>query len=123
DLKDRSMLGNTLVVALGEFGRTPQLNPRGGRDHWPGVWSVLFAGGRGRGGQGGRPSHRTGPGAEEPPASPRAAGRHGLQGAGHRPQLAPAGARGPAHAPDRGRARQRAVPGVTPLAAFTRENP
>jgi len=39
------------VVALGEFGRTPHLNPRGGRDHWPGVWSILFAGAGARGGQ------------------------------------------------------------------------
>ena len=51
DLKQRGLLDNTLVVAMGEFGRTPQLNPRGGRDHWPGVWSVLFAGARVRGGQ------------------------------------------------------------------------
>src|SRR5262245_17721883 len=51
DLKQRGMLDNTLVLAMGEFGRTPQLNPRGGRDHWPGVWSVLFAGAGVRGGQ------------------------------------------------------------------------
>lgn len=51
DLKQRGMLDNTLVVAMGEFGRTPQLNPRGGRDHWPGVWSVLFAGANVKGGQ------------------------------------------------------------------------
>jgi uncharacterized protein (DUF1501 family) len=51
DLRERGMLGSTLVVAMGEFGRTPQLNPRGGRDHWPGVWSVLFAGAGVRGGQ------------------------------------------------------------------------
>ena len=51
DLAQRGMLEKTLVVALGEFGRTPQLNPRGGRDHWPGVWTVLFAGGCIRGGQ------------------------------------------------------------------------
>ncbi len=51
DLKQRGMLENTLVVAMGEFGRTPQLNPRGGRDHWPGVWSVLFAGAGVKGGQ------------------------------------------------------------------------
>jgi uncharacterized protein (DUF1501 family) len=44
DLQSRGMLDNTLVVAMGEFGRTPRLNPRGGRDHWPGCWSVLFAG-------------------------------------------------------------------------------
>ena len=36
---------------MGEFGRTPLLNPRGGRDHWPGCWSVQFAGAGVRGGQ------------------------------------------------------------------------
>ena len=51
DLKQRGMLENTLVIATGEFGRTPKINPAGGRDHWPQVWSVLFAGG---GIQGGR---------------------------------------------------------------------
>src|SRR5207249_3963549 len=51
DLAQRGMLEKTLVLAMGEFGRTPQLNPRGGRDHWPGVWTVLFAGGDVRGGQ------------------------------------------------------------------------
>ncbi|HXG13314.1 MAG TPA: DUF1501 domain-containing protein [Gemmataceae bacterium] len=51
DLEQRGLLANTLVVALGEFGRTPQLNPRGGRDHWPGCWSILFAGAGVRGGQ------------------------------------------------------------------------
>ena len=51
DLKQRGMLENTLVLAMGEFGRTPQLNPRGGRDHYPNVWSILFAGGRVKGGQ------------------------------------------------------------------------
>jgi uncharacterized protein (DUF1501 family) len=51
DLAQRGLLGSTLVLAMGEFGRTPHLNPRGGRDHWPGVWSVLFAGAGVRGGQ------------------------------------------------------------------------
>jgi uncharacterized protein (DUF1501 family) len=51
DLSQRGLLQSTLVVAMGEFGRTPQLNPRGGRDHWPHVWSILFAGGPVRGGQ------------------------------------------------------------------------
>jgi hypothetical protein len=51
DLKQRGMLDNTLVVAMGEFGRTPKVNPAGGRDHWPQVWSILMAGG---GIQGGR---------------------------------------------------------------------
>jgi uncharacterized protein (DUF1501 family) len=51
DLTQRGLLEQTLVVAMGEFGRTPHLNPRGGRDHWPGVWSILFAGSGVRGGQ------------------------------------------------------------------------
>jgi hypothetical protein len=51
DLRQRGLLDSTLVVAMGEFGRTPHLNPRGGRDHWPGCWSVLFAGAGVQGGQ------------------------------------------------------------------------
>jgi uncharacterized protein (DUF1501 family) len=51
DLAQRGLLDTTLVLAMGEFGRTPLLNPRGGRDHWPGCWSVLFAGAGVRGGQ------------------------------------------------------------------------
>lgn len=51
DLHQRGMLANTLVLAAGEFGRTPVINPRGGRDHWTGAWPVLFAGGGIRGGQ------------------------------------------------------------------------
>src|SRR5262249_37542809 len=51
DLRQRGMLDNTLVVAMGEFGRTPQLNRRGGRDHWTRAWSILFAGGGIQGGQ------------------------------------------------------------------------
>ena len=60
DLHERGMLDNTLVVAMGEFGRTPHVNHNGGRDHWPGVWSVLFAGGGVRGGQVIGASDRTG---------------------------------------------------------------
>ena len=51
DLADRGLLDETLVVAMGEFGRTPKLNTRGGRDHWPRVFSVVLAGGGVRGGQ------------------------------------------------------------------------
>jgi uncharacterized protein (DUF1501 family) len=51
DLLADGLLDSTLVVAMGEFGRTPRLNNRGGRDHWPSVWSVLLAGGGVRGGQ------------------------------------------------------------------------
>jgi hypothetical protein len=45
DLYERGLLDSTLVVAVGEFGRTPTLNQRGGRDHWTGVWTGLIAGG------------------------------------------------------------------------------
>jgi Protein of unknown function (DUF1501) len=44
DLEQRGLLDTTLVVALGEFGRTPKINDRGGRDHWSNAMSVLFAG-------------------------------------------------------------------------------
>ncbi len=44
DLDDRGLLERTLVLALGEFGRTPKVNKDGGRDHWPGAMSVLVAG-------------------------------------------------------------------------------
>ncbi|GBD35397.1 hypothetical protein HRbin36_00509 [bacterium HR36] len=50
DLERRGLLASTLVVAMGEFGRTPLLNPRGGRDHHTGAWSVVLAGGGIRGG-------------------------------------------------------------------------
>lgn len=51
DLEQQGMLERTLVVVLGEFGRTPKINPRGGRDHWSNAMSVMFAGGGVRGGQ------------------------------------------------------------------------
>jgi uncharacterized protein (DUF1501 family) len=51
DLSDRGLLGNTMVLAFGEFGRTPKINPAGGRDHHPGCWTALFAGGPFRGGR------------------------------------------------------------------------
>ena len=44
DLDDRGMLDETLVIAMAEFGRTPRINKNGGRDHWPFVYSVAFAG-------------------------------------------------------------------------------
>jgi hypothetical protein len=51
DLTSRGMLDNTLVVAMGEFGRTPKINPAGGRDHWPQCWTMSMAGGGVKGGQ------------------------------------------------------------------------
>jgi hypothetical protein len=51
DLDERGLLETTMVIALGEFGRTPQINKDGGRDHWSNAMSVLFAGGGTPGGQ------------------------------------------------------------------------
>jgi Protein of unknown function (DUF1501) len=51
DLKNRGMLETTMVLAFGEFGRTPKINPAGGRDHHPACWTALFAGGSIKGGQ------------------------------------------------------------------------
>ena len=51
DLDQRGMLENTLVCNLAEFGRTPRVNPAGGRDHWPLCYTVAFAGGGVKGGR------------------------------------------------------------------------
>lgn len=58
DLSERGMLDKTLVCNLAEFGRTPRVNPAGGRDHWPQCFTVYFAGG---GVQGGRAIGRSDP--------------------------------------------------------------
>ena len=50
DLADRGLLDSTMVVWTGEFGRTPNINGAGGRDHWGNVFSVALAGGGIRGG-------------------------------------------------------------------------
>jgi hypothetical protein len=51
ELTERGLLQNTMVVAMGEFGRTPKVNPAGGRDHWPQCWSILMGGGPLKGGR------------------------------------------------------------------------
>lgn len=51
DLKQRGMLDRTLVVWMGEFGRTPRINPRAGRDHYPKAFNAVLAGGGVQGGQ------------------------------------------------------------------------
>ncbi len=51
DLEQRGLLKDTLVVWMGEFGRTPEINPLAGRDHWPNTGVALFAGGGVPGGQ------------------------------------------------------------------------
>lgn len=50
DLEERGLLESTLVLSLGEFGRTPKINASAGRDHWPDCQTVLMAGGGVRGG-------------------------------------------------------------------------
>ena len=47
----RELLDSTLILWLGEFGRTPRINADDGRDHFPGAWSAVLAGGGVRGGQ------------------------------------------------------------------------
>ncbi|HUR52820.1 MAG TPA: DUF1501 domain-containing protein, partial [Gemmataceae bacterium] len=51
DLDERGLLEGTLVVATGEFGRTPHLNCNGGRDHWANAWTAIVAGGGVKGGR------------------------------------------------------------------------
>ena len=51
DLDQRGLLETTVVIAMGEFGRTHDLNPGGGRDHWCHCWSLVLGGGGIRGGQ------------------------------------------------------------------------
>ena len=51
DLRHRGLLDKTLVVWMGEFGRTPRINQNAGRDHWPRSWSVVMGGGGMKGGK------------------------------------------------------------------------
>jgi len=51
DLSERGLLDSTLVVWMGDFGRTPTINKDAGRDHWPQCYTVVLAGGGIRGGQ------------------------------------------------------------------------
>ena len=70
DLQERGLLEQTLVVAMGEFGRTPKLNTAGGRDHWPRVFSVALAGGGIRPGQVIGASDAVGESPREQPVTP-----------------------------------------------------
>jgi hypothetical protein len=51
ELRERDLMKNTVVVWMGEFGRTPRINQNAGRDHWARVWSVVVGGGAIKGGQ------------------------------------------------------------------------
>jgi uncharacterized protein (DUF1501 family) len=70
DLHARGLLQETLVLVMGEFGRTPKLNAAGGRDHWPRAFSVAMAGGGVRGGQAYGESDRTGEVPQTNPVTP-----------------------------------------------------
>ncbi len=70
DLDERGLLDETLVIAMGEFGRTPKLNSGGGRDHWPRVFSMALAGAGIPGGQVVGASDRTGESPAERPITP-----------------------------------------------------
>ncbi len=70
DLFERGLLDTTLVTGLAEFGRTPKVNPAGGRDHWPQCFSVTFAGAGVRGGRAVGASDPIGAVPADRPASP-----------------------------------------------------
>ena len=70
DLTERGLIDETLVVVMGEFGRTPKLNSLGGRDHWPRAFSVALAGGGLTGGRVIGASDRTGEGPADNPVTP-----------------------------------------------------
>lgn len=70
DLVGRGLLDSTLVCCLSEFGRTPKINPAGGRDHWPQCWTVYFAGGGVQGGRAVGRSDEIGAYPAERPVSP-----------------------------------------------------
>ena len=70
DLKDRGLLDDTVVIWTGEFGRTPRINPRGGRDHYPRVFNAAIAGGGLKGGQVIGASTKDGTAIENDPVTP-----------------------------------------------------
>ena len=69
DLEDKGLLDSTLIVWMGEFGRTPALNGSKGRDHYPNAWSVVLAGGGLKGGQAIGKTDKSGEAVEERPIS------------------------------------------------------
>ncbi len=70
DLETRGLLDTTLVLWMSDFGRTPVINAKAGRDHWPACYSVVMAGGGIRGGQLIGESDRTGGHPKEHPVTP-----------------------------------------------------
>jgi hypothetical protein len=70
DLESRGLLNDTVVCVLSEMGRTPQLNPRGGRDHHPAAWTNFLAGGNIKGGQAIGSTDKTGARPQNNPIEP-----------------------------------------------------
>jgi uncharacterized protein (DUF1501 family) len=71
DLSDRGLLDETLVIAMGEFGRSPKINAAGGRDHWGACFSIALAGAGIPGGQVVGASDRLGGYPDSRPVRPR----------------------------------------------------
>jgi Protein of unknown function (DUF1501) len=70
DLAERGLLDETVVAVLSEFGRTPQVNGRGGRDHYPAAWTNFLCGGNIRGGQVVGATDKTGARPKDSPVEP-----------------------------------------------------
>src|SRR5205807_7649757 len=87
DLADRGLLDETLIVWMGEFGRSPKINAGGGRDHWGHVFSVALAGGGVRGGQVHGASDRIGGHPKDGPVRPQDLTATEYHGLGHRPDI------------------------------------
>ena len=96
DLSERGMLDNTMVCNLAEFGRTPRVNPAGGRDHWPQCFTTYFAGGGVQGGQVVGRSDPIGGVPDERPVRSRQRRGHDLQIARLQPGVSPSRPGGPA---------------------------
>ena len=94
ELAERGLLSNTMVVAMGEFGRTPKINPAGGRDHWPQCWTMLMGGGPLKGGRVVGASDEIGGAPKDRPVTPGEAGAKARRvtsfGGTQRPGSAPA---------------------------------
>ena len=88
DLRERKLLDKTLVIWAGEFGRTPTVNPAGGRDHWPIGFSVALAGGGIRGGTVVGATDPDGKADPKRPGDGRQPARDGSDGGRHRPDQA-----------------------------------
>jgi uncharacterized protein (DUF1501 family) len=69
DLKERGLLDSTLIIWMGEFGRTPKINQQNGRDHFPLAWTTVLAGGGIKGGQAVGKTSEDGMSVEERPVS------------------------------------------------------